>query len=263
MTGTAASPFLTVVVPLYNESRRVQLLEKGLDEFLSKKDFRCEVVMVDDGSKDDTFEKVEYLARWLGDKYKNDEFRAIRLAKNGGRGGALKRGVEGSSGEWILTLDADMSVSPDQFLEWQAKHAATADAEIICIGDRSHPESHLEDLWSRALIGKVYNFIVRAVSGLDLRDTQCGCKLYPGELGRELFRSTRIEGWVHDVEMLLLAKRDGVPVRPLPVSWHHVGDSTVVLFRDVPRMLWDTVIVSLRSSSSGGQSDPRNSQAKR
>lgn len=240
-------PFLSLVVPLYNESRRIKYLEDGLFQFLAAKSFPIEVVMVDDGSDDDTKSKLDDLARRLKKKSKDDAFRVIGQPSNQGKGAALKAGVAASTGSWILTLDADMAVSPVQFLEWQEKHGVTIDPGSVSIGCRTHPASALNDLSLRKCMGRIFDFVVQLVSGLDCDDTQCGFKLYPAEAGKKLFAALKSSGWAHDVEVLLRARGAGMTIRSLPLAWHYVADSKSDRLKDAPVMFWNTVAISLRA----------------
>jgi glycosyltransferase involved in cell wall biosynthesis/tetratricopeptide (TPR) repeat protein len=239
---------LSLVIPCYNESPRVDIMLHGLAEFNEKWQGDYEVIIVDDGSKDDTVSKVEAA---LNAKYADlkDKVRIEKMTVNGGKGSALKRGVALAQGDYILTLDADMSTRPVELINWQRREKqlfSGNDSETIYIGSRKHEEGKVEALQSRRLIGGVFNGIVQVVTSLQLKDTQCGFKLYPGEAGRFLFGNMRSTGWQHDVELLYQANLNDIHIKEMPINWVNQPESKVNVISDSFKMFWGVIFIALR-----------------
>lgn len=235
---------LSIVIPCYNESARISIMEKGLNEFLSKWDKPFELIVVNDGSKDDTAEKIRQSAIYK--KYHADgAFILIDQEVNRGKGAAIKAGVAQASGSHILTLDADMSASPTEVIQWVNTHPAIADNEIL-IGSRPHKSSKIKDKPMRKTAGKIFNFIVRMLTPINAKDTQCGFKLYPAAVAKQLFGQMKVNGWAHDVEILYSAHLDGTRIKEMPLHWEAVDNSKVSLLKDSLKMLWQVLMISGR-----------------
>lgn len=237
---------LSLVIPCYNESSRVEIMLQGLAEFDQKWTGQYEVIVVDDGSKDDTSTKTESL---LSSKFAqlSSKVTVVRMPVNGGKGSALKKGVELATGDYILTLDADMSTKPTDLLLWEKKDKGVFnDTNCIYIGSRKHEEGKVEALASRRLIGGVFNGIVQICTSLQLRDTQCGFKLYPKNVAKFLFANMQTMGWSHDVELLYQADLTEVKIVEMPVNWVNMPESKVNVLMDSMKMLMGVVTISMR-----------------
>jgi len=229
---TTNQPFLSIVVPAYNEESR---LHKTLPEFLkfmaaSKKP--VEIIFVDDGSHDNTSEVIRKATEGL----KNA--RLIKFSVNRGKGAAIREGMLSARGKFRIFADADSS-SPI----WQAeKLLQAADEKTVVIGSRYVSGSliKIKQPFYRIFGSRIMNLFIRIILLPDIKDTQCGFKLFRGEVARELFAAARVDGFAFDVEILLLA----VPrykVVEVPVAWRHVEESRVSPGRDAARMLWDVL----------------------
>ena len=237
---------LSLVIPCYNESKRVEIMLVGLAEFEEKWKGAYEVIIVDDGSKDDTCEKIQAA---LNDKYSalKDKVRLEKMPKNGGKGSALKHGVSQAKGDYVLTLDADMSTRPTELINWQKKEPALFSGDdTLYIGSRRHEEGKIEALQSRKFIGGVFNSIVQIFTSLRLKDTQCGFKLYPKSAAALLFGNMQSKGWEHDVELLYQADLNDYKIVEMPISWVNQPESKVNVVKDSIMMLLGVIAISFR-----------------
>lgn len=235
---------LSIVVPCYNEEERLKELEKSIEEFqgIWKDDF--EIIFVDDGSTDKTLSILEN-KYFLADLKKNNKFKLNGLKKNSGKGGALKAGIKDSTGDYILTMDADVSTHPKELLEWERKKKNIYSQGQIVIASRAHEKSELVEKIHRKIIGIVFNFLVRKIAGINVKDSQCGFKLYPLPVAKLLFMNLNINGWAHDVEILCRAKQIGVEIVEMPVTWTVKNNSKVKVFRDSIKMLIQILKIKL------------------
>ncbi len=241
VTTTQAPSFagkISLVIPCYNESERVPLLVNALKQFDQKWKGDYETIVVDDGSADDTAQKIQ--AANL------PHCQVISLEKNAGKGAALQRGVAAATGTHILTLDADMATSPLELANWlQQLPSKTFSDDEILIGSREHPDSTIKGEPTRRLMGIIFNFIIQLFTSLNLKDTQCGFKLYPVAIAKDLFQSLRVGGWAHDVELLYKANLQGTPIRQMPVTWEDVQGTKISPARDSFRMFFQALFISL------------------
>jgi glycosyltransferase involved in cell wall biosynthesis/tetratricopeptide (TPR) repeat protein len=244
--NTSKSFLLSLIIPCYNESARVDIMLQGLADFEEKWKGNYEVIVVDDGSKDDTVKKI---AESIESKYTflKNKLVVEQLPANAGKGSALKKGVSLANGEYILTLDADMSTKPADLINWERREKGLFSGDrVIYIGSRKHEDGKVEALASRRMIGGVFNGIVQVFTTLQLRDTQCGFKLYPREVAKFLFGNMQSKGWAHDVELLYQADLNGIGIVEMPVNWVNMPESKVNVIKDSLMMLIGVLSISFR-----------------
>jgi dolichyl-phosphate beta-glucosyltransferase len=227
---TEGAPTLSVIVPAFNEEKRIGRTLVALEEHLRARADSFEVLVVDDGSADATASIVAEFAAV------HPCFALVRLPENRGKGAAVREGFARSRGRRVLFTDADLSTPLD---ELDAMERALGDGADVVLASRALPESRLEirQAWYREHMGKAFNRIVRLLTGIPFRDTQCGFKLLRGEHAREIAAEMREDGFSFDVELILLARRRGFAVRELPVRWRNDPGSRVNALRDSARML--------------------------
>ena len=209
---------LSIVIPAYNEEQRLPLtLDRVLGWLDSQQlEFR-ELIVVDDGSSDGTARVAE-------------SRRCVRLLRNSGnrgKGYAVRHGMLEARGDWVLYSDADLS-APIEDADLLYRAAAESGAQIA-IGSRAldrslvsvHQSSFRE--WS----GRAFNLIMRAITGLNFRDTQCGFKLYRRDAAQTVFSTQKLDGFSFDVEDLYLAKQAGLKAIEVPVHWANVEGTKV------------------------------------
>ncbi len=236
---------LSLVIPCYNESGRVAQMLDGLRDFVRNKKFDFEIIVVDDGSKDNTSALIEE-----SDLYKElnaqGKFMLVRPGKNQGKGFALREGVTQASGSHILTLDADMSTRPIEVNNWVASNSSIIQQpSSILIGSRELKSSKVTERKSRNFIGKIFNVFVRLLTPLNIRDTQCGFKLYPADLAKKIFGQLKTAGWAHDVELLYRAQLSGAKITEMPVTWKAMQGSKISVGVDGAKMFFSVLFRTL------------------
>ena len=239
MSGTAAVPLFSVVVPAYNEAAGIAATVGRLSRYLASTPLSWEIVVVDDGSADATAVAVEALA--AADAH-------VRLVRGGrrGKGAAVRRGMLEAAGTWRFMADADLSMPPENIERFFAALKSADPAPHVLIGSREAPGAErVGEPWRRHVAGRAFNSLVRLFLLPGIHDTQCGFKLFSAEAVTTLFPRTTIDGFAFDVEVLTLARRGGYGVREVGVEWHCRSDSRVSLWRgaaafgDVLRVYWN------------------------
>ncbi|XP_047158854.1 dolichyl-phosphate beta-glucosyltransferase [Vigna umbellata] len=261
-----ATKYISLIIPAFNEEHR---LPGALDETmnylqqrtLKDSSFTYEVVIVDDGSTDETkrvaFEFVK--------KYTVDKVRVILLGRNHGKGEAIRKGMLHSRGELLLMLDADgaTKVTDLEKLENQIHAVAKSeyhqgdssnsdprfrisDVPVAVFGSRAHLEEKAlaTRKWYRNFLMKGFHLVVLLASGPGIRDTQCGFKMFTRAAARNLFSNVRLKRWCFDVELVFLCKRFKIPISEVSVNWSEIPGSKVNLL-SIPNMLWELVLMSV------------------
>ena len=224
---------LSVIIPAYNEQARIVPTLKDIIGYLDERQISSEIVVVDDGSSDDTSERCREL---FG---RREKFRVITNATNHGKGYAVKTGIQNTAGEYILFTDADNSTPIaefDQFLPQLAKNR-------ILIGSRYVRADLVErrQPWYRILISRAANMLIQVFVVTGVKDTQCGFKAFHHEVGDILSRLQRINRFAFDIEFLSLAQLCGIEINELPVRWLDSPDSRIRPIRDTMRTFADLV----------------------
>jgi len=232
-----AEPFLSIVVPAYNEARRIRDTLERVCGFEESEPYSVELIVVDDGSTDSTVEIVA-------------QFPCVRLVRNDrnhGKGFTVRHGVLEARGEFILFTDADLSTpieEVDKLLS--ALQSSGADAAV---GSRALKREliGIHQPWFRDMGGRFFNLLVRIFTGLRLHDTQCGFKLFKRSSARRAFEQMRIEGFGFDPELLFLIERGGGKVVEVPVRWNDSPATKVRFLRDSTRMVLDLIAIRWRA----------------
>jgi dolichyl-phosphate beta-glucosyltransferase len=196
-----------------------------------------EVIVVDDGSTDGTSE----LAKSFTDRLPN--LQVLRHSPNRGKGYAVKRGMLAATGRFRLFSDADLSTPIEELTKLLLPvHGGEAD---IAIASRGLPQSELvvRQPWVREMLGRMFNLLVQALATPGIWDTQCGFKLFRGEVADRLFRLQTLEGFAFDVEVLYLARKFGYRIAEVPVRWLNDPNTKVQALRHGWQMVCDTVRV--------------------
>jgi dolichyl-phosphate beta-glucosyltransferase len=224
------APFLSVVVPAYNEARRIPATLQAIANHFTGAPYAVELLVVDDGSSDDTAAAVRALAPSLA-----LPLRLLRYAPNRGKGFALKVGFAASRGDRVLFSDADLSTAITEADRLLAELELGFD---VVIGSRKRAKAQIEvhQPWLRETLGKGFTMMVRLFVA-DVTDATCGFKAYRGDVGRDLFSRMRVFDWSFDAEMLWIAKQRGLRVGEVPVRWSDQAGTKVDLRRDVLRSL--------------------------
>ncbi|KFM61195.1 Dolichyl-phosphate beta-glucosyltransferase, partial [Stegodyphus mimosarum] len=229
------SVFLSVIIPAYNEENRLPTMLEECLEYLecrtkSNTDFSYELIIVDDGSSDNTTEVALNFAR----KYSTEKIRVLTLKKNRGKGGAVRLGMLSCRGRYLLFADADGATkfSDIEKLEKEMQVAVTENINSIVIGSRAHLEK--QAIASRSLFRTIlmygFHFLVWFFGVRSIRDTQCGFKMFTREAARILFPVLHVERWAFDVELLYIAEKRGMIIKEVAVNWTEIEGSKLVPF---------------------------------
>lgn len=226
------SPSLSIVIPAYNEAKRISSTLWSVIDFVESHKIQVEILIVDDGSIDDTSVIVQALEK---------DFPYVRLIqhpKNMGKGAAVRSGMRSSCGQLVLFTDADGSSPIEEVTKLLEKVTSGFD---IAIGSRNagFGETDLKTKWYRRIIGGVFNLLVRLIIIDNIRDTQCGFKLFTREACDALFQRQRLNGFAFDLELLKLARLQGFKVAEVSINWHHVDGSKINLATDSLKMFLD------------------------
>ena len=204
------SPALSVIMPAYNEGERIHANLREVEKRLAAQKLDFEIVVVDDGSADNTFAECRRRAK------QSKRVRAVRLKQNAGKGQALRRGFAVSRGELVAFLDADLDLPPQQLGDY-IRRMERYDAELV-IGAKMHPESKLVYPLHRRLVSRVYFFLVMLLFALPLRDTQTGIKLFRRRVLERVFPAMMVKRYAFDLELLVLANYLGYRIIQAPVQ---------------------------------------------
>ncbi len=230
---------LSVVVPAYNEAARLRPTLEAVADWLRRNVKGGEIVVSDDGSTDGTRQIAEAFA--TGSPV---PVRVVGGVRNEGKGAAVRRGVLAARGRYVLYSDADLSTPIE---EVEKLYAALARGADLAFGSRSIRGARVERRQPlyRMLMGKTFNKIVRLVTGLDVVDSQCGFKLMRREVATALFEQMRLDGFAFDVELIYLARRQGLRIAEVPVRWINDPASKVDPIRHSAEMLRDVLRIPL------------------
>jgi dolichyl-phosphate beta-glucosyltransferase len=235
---TAGPLFLSIVIPAYNESRRIAATLEQLRVYLAPQAWTWEIRVVDDGSADRTTAMVEAAAR--------DEPRIVlQREPHRGKGGAVKAGLLAARGEYRFICDADLSMPPGELPRFITPVMGAFD---VAIGSREGAGARrIGEPWRRHAVGRVFNFAIRWLVVPGIADTQCGFKMFTARGAEAIFPHVTLDGWAFDVEVLCIARALGLRIVEVPIEWHHRAESQISVLRDSWPMLRDLLRVRRRA----------------
>lgn len=237
MESDREQPLLSIIIPAYNEEKRLPASLQEIITFADQQTFSLEVIVVDDGSTDRTADLVEEF---------HVRYPYISVIRNAhrGKGYAVKTGMLAAKGKYLFLCDADLSMSIEQVVTFFPPHEAGYD---IVIGSREVKGARrYNEPTYRHIMGRVFNLIVRLFAVRGFQDTQCGFKSFKRDVARHVFALQTMDGFGFDVEVLFIAQRKGYRIFELPIGWCHVSNSrisplkdTFKMFRDVIQVRWN------------------------
>ena len=239
-------PFLSIVIPAYNEENRLPNTLEQVFHFLAKQPFASEILVVENGSDDRTFEIAQKFA---------DRLQSVRVLRSEqrGKGLAIQHGVMAAVGEYVFMCDADLSMPVEEISKFIPPQLENVD---IAIASREAPGSiRYNEPYYRHFTGRVFNTLIRFLVLPGLQDTQCGFKCMRAQVAREIFPYQTLTGWAFDVELLYIARLHGYRIVEIPIDWYFNADSKISVLRDSLRMFLD--LLRIRRNARRGLYDPK------
>jgi glycosyltransferase involved in cell wall biosynthesis len=230
------TPYLSLIIPAHNEETRLPDTLRQVLEFAEKQTYALEILVVENGSTDDTFQIAQDYAR----RHAN-----IRVLQNNqkGKGRAVRQGMLAAGGEYRFMCDVDFSMPVGEISRFLPPILEDYD---IAIASREAPGAvrYAEPSY-RHFIGRIYNGLIRFLALPGLQDTQCGFKCFRGEVAEQLFRRQTLPGWSFDVEILFIARQLGYKVVELPIHWYYNPHSKIRVVKDSFKMGVDLLTIRL------------------
>jgi glycosyltransferase involved in cell wall biosynthesis len=239
----------SIVIPAYNESARIRATLDKVLAHIGERGWNAEVLIVNDGSSDDTAQIVQQYAS------QHPALRLLENPGNRGKGYSVRNGMLHASGEWMLFSDADLSSPIEEADKLMAALAGGADVAMGSRWLRKELQTQPQPLY-RQFYGRIFNVALRIILGLHYRDTQCGFKAFTRQSTDLIFPLQHIERWGFDPELLFLARKFGLKVEEVPVKWAHREGTRLNPLRDGLRMFLE--ILKIRWYSLTGKYDARS-----
>jgi glycosyltransferase involved in cell wall biosynthesis len=241
-----SSPYLSIVIPAYNEGVRIEAALDRVMTFIKRAGWDVEILVVDDGSRDDTASIVERYIKIC------PQLRLLKNPGNRGKGFSVRSGLLQAVGEIVMFTDADLSAP---MVEVEQLISALVNGSDVAIGSRwlDRRLQTIQQPFYRRFFGRCFNIFTRTVLGLPFTDTQCGFKAFRRETAQAVLRYQTIERWGFDPELLFIAQRFGYKIVEIPVTWGHDERSQISYLKDGIKMLEE--IMTIRYNSSVGRYD--------
>lgn len=228
---------LSIIIPAFNEARRLPDTLQQWQQFLSSRPWAWELRVVDDGSRDDTAAVVESLS-------KREPRIVLQREPHRGKGGAVRAGMLRAKAGFRFLCDADLSMPPAELPRFLPPLAPAFD---VAIGSREGAGARrVGEPWRRHATGRVFNWAIQLLAVPGISDTQCGFKMFTAAAADVIFPRVTLDGWAFDVEVLAIARALGLRIVQLPIEWHHRPESQVSVTRDAWPMLVDVWRVGVR-----------------
>lgn len=233
LLSSGTHPYLSIVIPAHNEEHRLPACLDQIDTFLSTQPFDYEVIIIENGSKDNTYEIACHFAKT------HPYVQAIKVETRG-KGLAVKAGMLAADGDYRFICDVDLSMPIDQITHFLPPDS---DGYDISIATREGKEARrVNEPEYRHIMGRINNWLIKLFAVRGFEDTQCGFKMFNRETAEDLFDVQRMSGIGFDVELIFVAQKRGYRIREVPITWYFDPDSRMRLVEDSLRMLqeiWD------------------------
>jgi len=239
-------PFLSIIIPAFNEANRIPDTLRKINAYLTEQDFASEIIVVENGSSDGTYQIVNEM---------QGEICCLTVLHEDrrGKGWAVRQGMLKAKGDYRFICDADLSMPIKEVANFMPPAELSAP---IAIGSREAPGAvRYDEPEYRHITGRIFNGLVRLIVLPGLNDTQCGFKLFREDAVKDIFPKLTIVGWTFDVEALFIARRLGYKIVEVPIHWYHHPHSTVRIFRDSFRMGLD--LIKIRFNALAGKYGPK------
>ena len=223
------NPFLSIVIPAHNEQHRLPGTLEQIFHFLAQQHFTYEVIVVENGSTDRTYE----VARDFASRHEN----MTVLQSEKGKGAAVRHGILAANGDYRFMCDADLSMPVEEILKFIPP--ALQDFDIAIASREAKGAVRYNEPSYRHWGGRGINFLIQTLILPGLNDTQCGFKCFRAEVAEDIYQRQTLDGWSFDIELLFIARRHGYRIVEIPIHWYHFSDSKVSALRDAMRMISD------------------------
>jgi glycosyltransferase involved in cell wall biosynthesis len=225
----ALNPFFSIVIPAHNEQNRLPSTLEKIFHFLKQQSFSSEVIVVENGSTDNTHAIAQQFAR------QHENLRVLQSEK--GKGAAVQRGMLAARGEYRFMCDADLSMPVEEIVKFIPPKLQ--DFDIAIASREAKGAVRFNEPSYRHWGGRGINFLIQTLILPGLNDTQCGFKCFRREVVKDIFSRQTLHGWSFDIELLYIARRHGYRVVEIPIHWYHFSDSKVSALRDAMDMIQD------------------------
>jgi dolichyl-phosphate beta-glucosyltransferase len=245
-----SSGSISIIIAAFNEEKRIIPSLLKIKEYINKQNIPYEIIVVDDGSTDSTYAVVTDLIKDI------PHLKVIHYSPNKGKGHALRTGVLASKSEIILLSDADLSTPIEELSKLLPLiHNDKCD---IAIGSRALALSEIvkKQPWWRQSMGKFFNKLVKVLVIEDFKDTQCGFKVFRGDIARSLFKEAQIDRFAYDVEILAIGKKKGCKIVEAPVRWINSPESKVNPVKDSLQMFGDLLRIRITIGKAKNKQSP-------
>jgi len=231
-------PFLSIIIPAFNEAKRIPETLRKINAYLLQQDFPCEIIVVENGSSDGTYNIVNEMQAEICCLTVLHEDRR-------GKGWAVQQGMLQAKGDYRFICDADLSMPIEEVANFMPPAQLSAP---IAIGSREAPGAvRYNEPEYRHLIRRIFIWLARLFVLPGFNGTQCGFKLFREDAAKDVFPKLTIFGWTFDVEALFIARKLGYKIVEVPIHWHHHPHSTVKVFRDSFRMGLDLIKIRINN----------------
>lgn len=234
-----SAPFLSLIVPAYNEEGRLPTALQQIDDYLNSQDYSSEVLVIENGSQDRTFDVAQGFA-------KDRKNFIVQRTADRGKGLAVRQGMMSAKGEYRMMLDADLSMPVDQISRFLPP--AQPDVDVVIASREAPGAVRYNEPSVRHIGGRVINAMIRLMALPGLQDTQCGFKCFRGKVAEDLFARQTVMGWAFDVEILYIARLRGYSVVELPIPWYFSEQSRLRPVYDALHIFFDLLRIRINAS---------------
>ena len=229
---------LSIIFPIYNEQNRIEKSFSDIEKFVETNTiFDLEIIFVNDGSSDATDYRIKKFLK----KNDKDLYKYFYSKENMGKGHALKMGVKNAQKDWVLTTDIDLSVPLNQINDWFSEYNIEKNSTKVFIGSRNDKNSKVVKKIYRFILGMIFSNLIKFLFKVDIKDTQCGFKLYKKDVAKRVFDELEIFGFAHDIELIQRINNHKILIQELPVTWTHIPESKLNILLDPIKMIIDII----------------------
>ncbi len=227
-------PFLTIIIPAYNEAQRLPDSLKKIAAFLRSQSFHTEILVVENRSTDETSDVVRSFANTISAA---DPFTLELLHSAPGKGAAVKTGMLVGRGDYLFICDADLSMPIDEISKFLPPQQESNGYDVAIASREIAGAVRYNEPFYRHLMGRVFNFVVRRLIIPGIEDTQCGFKMFTREAAAQVFPHQTIDGWGFDPEILYISRIRGLNLVEVPINWYYMSESRINPILDTINMV--------------------------